>query len=210
VTVAVLPEPRASASGKVGLMARLIATVVAASAILGLAGGSYARTKVREEPLDTAKGAKLASRIPCDGVTNPEDQVKLVSAFSAGTVEREFRIDVYEDKYCKRMDLGFKCLQEGKALWKEEWSVNNSHPQGETGFYGLASCADEGLAAQSAAVQISKDPPQIVLSGWYREPGADPNAPWKQAVLKKLDSRWETYEFTDPAGGTARIELTRR
>ena len=68
----------------------------------------------------------------------------------------------------------------------------------------------EGLAAQSAAVQISKDPPQIVLSGWYRELGPDPKRPWKQAVLKKLDSRWETYEFTDPAGGTARIEITRR
>ncbi len=160
--------------------------------------------------MDPAKGAKLASRIPCDGVTNPEDQVKLVSTFSAGTVEREFRINVYEDKYCKRMDLGFKCLQEGKALWKEDWSVDNSHPQGETGFYGLASCADEGSAAQSAAVQISKDPPQIVLSGWYREPGPDTNRVWKQAVLKKLDSRWETYEFADPAGGTARIEITRR
>jgi hypothetical protein len=165
--------------------------------------------------LDSSKGAKLASRIPCDGVTNPEDQVKLVSAFSAGTVEREFRINVYEDKYCKRMDLGFKCLEPGYALWKEDWSVSNSHPQGETGFYGLASCG-EPSSAGAGAVQlrsgelVSKDPPQIVLSGSYREPGPDPNRPWKQAELKKVDSRWETYEFTDPAGGTARIELTRR
>jgi hypothetical protein len=196
-------------------MARLTAAVLATSAILGLAGGGYARTKVREEPLDTSKGAKLASRIPCDGVTNPEDQVKLVSTFSAGTVEQAFRINVYEDKYCKRVDLGFKCLQEGKALWKEDWSVDNSHPQGETGFYGLASCGEPSLAGAGAvqgrsAEQVSKDPPQIVLSGWYREPGPDPKRPWKQAVLKKLDSRWETYEFADPAGGTARIELTRR
>jgi hypothetical protein len=165
--------------------------------ILGLTAGGYARTKVREEPLDASKGA---SRIPCDGVTNPEDQVKLVSTFTAGTLERSFRINVYEDKYCKRMDLGFKCLQTGHALWKEDWSVTNSHPQGETGRYGLASCFEQG----------SKDAPQIVLSGWYREPGADPNQPWKQAVVKKLDSRWETYEFTDPNGGTARIEITRR
>jgi hypothetical protein len=196
-------------------MGRFIAGVLASCAILGLAAGGFARTKVREEPLDRAKGAKLSSRIPCDGVTNPEDQIKLVSTFSAGTVEREFRINVYEDKYCKRVDLGFKCLQEGKALWKEEWSVNNSHPQGEVGFYGLASCA-EPSSAGAGAVQgrsgdlVSKEPPQIVLSGWYREPGSDPNRVWKQAALKKLDSRWETYEFTDPAGGTARIELTRR
>jgi hypothetical protein len=190
-------------------MARLIA-IFTTCAIFGLAAGGYARTKIREEPLDPSKGAKLASRIPCDGVTDPEDQVSLVSAFSAGTLEREFRINVYEENYCKRGDLGFKCLKPGTALWKEEWSVNNSHPQGETGLYGLASCTEEGLAAQSAAVQISKEPPQIVLSGWYREPGADPNRPWKQAVLKKVDSRWETYEFTDPNGGTARVEISRR
>jgi hypothetical protein len=174
--------------------------ILASCAILGLAAGGFARTKVREEPLDPSKGAKLISRIPCDGVTNPEDQVKLVSTFSAGTLERSFRINVYEDKYCKRMDLGFKCLQTGRDLWKEEWSVDNSHPQGETGNYGLASCSEQG----------SKDAPQIVLTGWYRETGSDPNRPWKQAMVTKLDSRWETYDFADPNGGTARIEITRR
>ncbi len=108
------------------------------------------------------------------------------------------------------MDLGFKCLKPGRDLWKQEWSVENSHPQGEIGTYGLASCAEEGLAAQSAAAEISKEPPQIVLTGWYREAGSDPQRPWKQAELKKVASRWETYEFTDPDGGTARIEITRR
>jgi hypothetical protein len=180
-------------------MARHIA-ILASCAILGLAAGGYARTKVREEPLDPSKGAKLTSRIPCDGVTNPEDQVKLVSTFAAGTLERSFRINVYEDKYCKRMDLGFKCLEPGHALWKQEWSVENSHPQGESGVYGLASCSEQG----------SKSAPQIVLTGWYREAGSDPNRPWKQAVLKQVPSRWETYEFADPDGGTARIEITRR
>jgi hypothetical protein len=174
--------------------------ILTACSILGLAAGGYAGTKVREEPLDPSKGAKLASRIPCDGVTNPEDQVKLVSTFAAGKLERSFRIDVYEDKYCKRMDLGFKCLQPGHDLWKQEWSVVNSHPQGETGAYGLASCSEQG----------SKDAPQIVLTGWYREAGSDPKRPWKQAILKKLDSRWETYEFADPDGETARLEITRR
>src|SRR5271170_2685416 len=175
-------------------------TVLAFCAILGLAAGGSARTKVREEPLDPSKGAKLTSRIPCDGVTNPEDQVKLVSTFPAEKLERSFRIDVYEENYCKRMDLGFKCLEPGHALWKQEWSVLNSHPQGENGTYGLASCAAQG----------SKDAPQIVLTGWYREPGSDPNRTWKQVELKKLDSRWETYEFADPDGETARLEITRR
>jgi hypothetical protein len=192
------------------LMVRL--TVVAACAILGLGAGGYAKTKtkVREEALDPSKGMKLASRIPCDGVTNPEDQVNLTSTFSAGTLERSFRISVFEENYCKRMDLGFKCLKPGHDLWKEEWSVANSHPQGEIGTYGLASCAEEGLVAQSATAEISKEPPQIVLTGWYREDGSDPDRPWKQVELKKLPSRWDVYEFADPAGGTARVEITRR
>ena len=185
-------------------MARL-STILASCAILTLTAEGYARTKVREEPLDPSKGAKLASRIPCDGVTNPEDQIKLVSTFAPGNLERSFRINVYEDKYCQRMDLGFRCLQTGHALWKQEWSVVNSHPQGETGAYDLASCSEQGSFGQ-----ISKDAPQIVLTGWYREAGSDPNRPWKQAVVKKLDSRWETYEFTDPDGAAARIEITRR
>jgi hypothetical protein len=174
--------------------------ILASCAILSLAAGSYAGTKVREELLNPSKGAKLASRIPCDGVTNPEDQITLVSAFAPGKLERSFRINVYEDKYCKRMDLGFKCLQPGHDLWKQEWSVLNSHPQGETGYFGLASCTEQG----------SKDAPQIVLSGWYRDAGSDPKRPWIQAILKKLDSRWETYEFADGDGETARLEITRR
>jgi hypothetical protein len=190
-------------------MARLTA-VIASCAILALGAGGYARTKVREEPLDSSKGVKLASRIPCDGVTNPEDQVNLISTFSTGTVERSFRISVFEANYCKRMDLGFKCLERGQNLWKEEWSVANSHPQGEIGSFGLASCSTEGLAPQSATALIAKEPPQIVLTGWYREPGVDPDRPWKQATVNKVTSRWETYEFTDPAGGTARIEIARR
>lgn len=180
--------------------------IIASCALLGLAVGGSARTKEREDPLDSQKGAKLASRIPCDGATNPEDQIKLISTFSAGTVERSFRINVYEDRYCKHMDLGFKCLDPGHVLWKEEWSVTNSHPQGESGSFGLASCLEQG----GLAGQVLKEPPQIVLSGWYREPGPNPNRPWKQADIKKVASRWETYEFTDPAGGTARVEITRQ
>jgi hypothetical protein len=183
-------------------------TVVAASCVIfGLGAGGYGKTKVMEAPLDPSKGAKLASRIPCDGVTNPEDQVSLVSTFSQGNFERSFRINVYEDKFCKRMDLGFKCLQEGHARWKEEWSVEShkENPHPETGVYGLASCTEPATLEQS-----TKDAPQIVLTGWYREAGSDPKRPWIQTIVNKVASRWETYEFADPDGATARLEITRR
>jgi hypothetical protein len=184
--------------------------IFASCAILGLASGGHAKTKIREAPLDSSKGVKLASRIPCDGVTNPEDQIHLTSTFSTGTLERAFRINIFEETYCKRMDLGFKCLETGHNLWKEEWSVVNSHPQGEVGTYGLPSCAKPASATQMLAQPQSKEPPQIVLTGWFREPGSDPDRPWTQIQLNKVQSRWETYEFTDPEGGTARIEITRR
>jgi hypothetical protein len=190
-----------------------IPVVFASCAILSLAVGGFARTKIREEPLDPSKGAKLASRIPCDGVTNPEDQVKLIPTFAQGNMERAFRIDVYEDNYCKRGDLGFKCLQPGSGLWKQEWTVASSSP--ENGTYGLASCAEPGSHGQGSAELGSTKPgatdaPQIVLTGWYREAGTDPKRIWKQAAVKKIDSRWETYEFTDPDGTTARLEIDRR
>jgi hypothetical protein len=190
-------------------MARYTA-ILSSCTILGLAFGGYAKTKIHEAPLDSSKGAKLASRIPCDGATNPEDHINLTSTFSAGALERSFRINAFEETYCKRMDLGFKCLEAGHNLWKEEWSVLNSHPQGEIGTYGLPSCAEPASATQLLATPQSKEPPQLVLTGWFRAAGSDPNRPWTQAQLNKVSSRWETYEFTDPEGGTARIEITRR
>jgi hypothetical protein len=177
-------------------MARF-AGVVASCAILGLGTGGYARTHNREEPLDPAKGAKLSSRLPCDGATNPQDQINLTPTFSLGTLERSFRIDVFEDKYCKRMDLGFACLTPRHSLWKQEWSVDSSHPEGRS--YGLDSCSEWG----------SKDTPRYVLTGWYREGGPESKLPWKQAVVKQVPSRWEVFEFADPSGGTGRLEINR-
>src|SRR5580698_1885482 len=118
-------------------MARF-AGVVASCAILGLGTGGYARTHNREEPLDPSKGAKLSSRIPCDATTNPQDQINLTPTFSPGSWERSFRIDVFEDKYCKRMDLGFACLTPRRSLWKQEFLVDSTHPENRS--YGLDSC----------------------------------------------------------------------
>lgn len=180
-----------------------LAGVSGVIAILGLVSGGFAKSRPVEDPLDSTKGARLASRIPCDGATNPEELINLATTFSPGSWARSFRIDVFEDKYCKRGDLGFTCIQPGHTLWKKEWSVDSSSASttgSTTGSYGLPSCVDWG----------SKDTPQIVLTGWYKEGGFDPKLPWKQAEVKKVTSRWETYEFTDPNGETARVEINRR
>lgn len=160
-----------------------------------------------EAPLDPTKGVKLASRIPCDGATNPEDQVVLNTTFSGDGVPREFRISVFEDKFCKRGDLGWACVQPGHDAWKTEWLAASTIPHAVE-RYGLSSCEAWGYKAQ----------PQIVLTGWYKQPAPDEkNAKkdakkevWKQVEVKKVDSRWEIYEFTDPDGGTARVEIGRR
>ena len=83
------------------------------------------------------------------------------------------------------------------SFWKQEFSVDSSHP--ETRSYGLDSCYELG----------SKDAPQYVLSGWYRDGGPDSKLPWKQAMVKQITSRWEVFEFTDPNGGTGRVEINR-
>ena len=122
--------------------------------------------------------------------------------------ERPSGFRVFEDKYCKRGDLGWACVQPGHTLWKQEWSADSSVPSA-TGTFGLSSCAEWG----------SKEAPQVVLTGWYREPAVDKGSGdkkdekkriWKQVEVKKVNSRWETYQFTDPNGGTARVEIDRR
>jgi hypothetical protein len=177
--------------------------------------GFAANARTHEAPVDPSKGAKLASRIPCDGETNPEDQLVLDPTFSAGGMERAFRIELFEKDYCKRVDLGFGCVQPGHNHWKREWVVESAQAArrgapGESvvrdsqsanpqrGFIGLASCAAWG----------SKDPADYVLSGWYRETG-DKKALWKQAEIKRVSPSMESYEFADPSGGTARLEIVR-
>jgi hypothetical protein len=181
-----------------------LSVLFASGAMLCLGMAGYARIRgPKEAPVDSTIGVKLASRIPCDGATNPEDQVNLATSFSPGGWQRQFRIEVYEDKFCKRGDLGWACVQPGHLLWKQEWSADSSVPTG-IGSFGLSSCEEQG----------SKEPPQIVLTGWYKQVDADPKEEkkelWKQVEVKKVASRWETYEFTDPNGGTARVEIDRR
>ncbi len=186
-------------------MARF-APAFSVAAIVFLGSGAYATIlhhNPKEAPVDSTLGVPLKSRIPCDGATNPEDQVGLTTTFSPGGWEREFRIEVYEDKYCKRGDLGWACVQPGHVQWKQEWSADSTVSTAAS-TYGLSSCETWG----------SKDKPQIILTGWYKETTGDKKIDekevWKQVEVKKVASRWETYEFTDPKGGTAQVQIDRR
>jgi len=177
-----------------------LSAVVASFAILGLGAGAYARAHVADEPLDPSKGLSLSSRIPCDGSTNPQDEISLATTFSPGGWERSFRINEFDEKYCKRMDLEFVCLMPGKtSRWRQGWSSVSSLPPG-VGKVGLDSCYKHGL----------KDAPKYLLTGWYKEGGPDPKLPWKQAPVKQVSSKPDVYEFVDPNGGTARLEINRR
>jgi hypothetical protein len=171
---------------------------VASLAILGLAIGGYARSHRDDQPIDPSKGARLSSRIPCDGSTNPEDEISLAATFSPGGWERSVKLQEFDAKYCKRIDLGFACLMPGHDRWRREWSSDSSRPA-TTGKYGLDSCYTWG----------SKDVPQYLLTGWYKEGGPESKLPWKQAVVKQVSSKPEIYEFADPQGGTVRLAIER-
>jgi hypothetical protein len=179
-------------------MTRLSA-VVASLAILGLGAGAYARAHAADEPLDPSKGVSLSSRFPCDGSTNPQDEISLAATFSTGGWERSFSINEYDEKYCKRGDLVFTCLMPGHTTWRQKWSGDSSRPAVVKNV-GLDTCYKRGL----------KDTPKYLLTGWYKEGGPDPKLPWKQAAVKQVSSKPDVYELADPNGGTARLEINRR
>jgi hypothetical protein len=176
-----------------------LSAVVATFAILGLGAVAYGRAHAAHEPLDPSKGASLSSRIPCDGSTNPQDEMSLAAAFSPGGWERSFSIDQFEEKYCQTGDLEFVCLKPGHSTWRQKWSTGSSGPAGVKKV-GLDSCYKHGL----------KDPPKYLLTGWYKEGASDSKLARKQAAVKQVSSNPEVYEFADPNGGTARLEVNRR
>ncbi len=174
--------------------------VVGCCAVLCLGAIAYARSHAVDEPLDPSKGVSLSSRFPCDGSTNPQDEISLAATFSPAGWERSFKINEFDEKYCKRMDLEFVCLMPGKtSRWRQGWSIDSAHPAA-VGKVGLDSCYRHGL----------KDAPKYLLTGWYKEGGPDPKLPWKQMAIKQVSSTPEVYEFADPKGGTARLEISRR
>ena len=171
---------------------------IAAFLVVALGAGVYARQHRPEDLMDAVKGVRIAGRLPCDGATNPREDVRLVTTFSPGGWERTFHLDEFESRYCRYVDLYFFCVKHGSDRWRNDWAADSTRPP-ESARYWLSACT--ALEA--------KDAPQYILSGWYKE-GAGGKLPWKQAALKQVSASPEIYEFTDANGGTGRIEIRRR
>lgn len=175
-------------------------TVVLATLTVGvLAAGIFSRSHNAYDQVDKVQGVRIASRIPCDGSTNPQEDVKLVTTFSPGGWQRSFHLDVFESQYCKYLDLYFFCVMHGHDHWRHEWEQSSQGTPGSSRYW-LRSCSIWG----------SKDGMDYILSGWYQEGPADKKLPWKQAAVKQVSASPEVYEFTDSNGGTARVEIERR
>jgi|HubBroStandDraft_1064217.scaffolds.fasta_scaffold00711_14 hypothetical protein len=173
--------------------------VLASLAVVGLAAGVYARSHHAEDLVDRVQGVRIASRLPCDGATNPQEEVKLETTFSPGGWQRSFHLDVFESQYCKRLDLYFFCVVHGHERWKHEWAQDSQGTPGPARYW-IDACSKWG----------SKDAQEYILSGWYREGPADRKLPWKQAAIKQVSAAPEIYEFADSNGGTARVEINRK
>jgi hypothetical protein len=153
------------------------------------------------EPVDPAKSAPLHSRIPCDGFGSPEDLLRLHATYSAGGSDREFVVSRYHTERCE-VDVKWKCLHHEKAGWRDVWSAPNTEPSAQA-LVPIGACYEWG----------SNVPAQYVLSGWYQENPPDgksaSKAIWRQVPVKQVSAQPEVYEFADPNGGTARLEITR-
>ncbi len=156
----------------------------------------YARNPSKSDVLDINQSVKFASNIPCDGATNPQQEIILDAHFSPEGGARKFIVDNYQDESC-RADIGIKCFKHVPAGWRDDLIVSADGAS----HYWLNSCRTHG----------SKDPAQYTLSGWYKDGAAkNKKLPWKQAPLKQVSTQPEVYQFTSPDGGTARVEIRRR
>jgi hypothetical protein len=159
---------------------------------------SDARSRHQDPDIDGSQTVRLVSRIPCDGYTAPEDHASVKAAFSDGGWERSFQVMTFRKATCK-VDLKVKCVGSQPDGWREEWSIRSSAAE-RTGNLSLTSCYEWG----------QKEPAQHMLVGWYQEGGPDRKLPWKQAAVKQVSTNPDVFEFSDPKGGTARLEITRR
>jgi len=148
------------------------------------------------EPLDPAKGAQLHSRLPCNGDSAPEDLLRIQTTFSPGAAAREFLINRYEVDKCS-VETMFQCWHKQRIVWRQVWSAESITPPAKA-LVPIDSCYEWGRS----------DPAQYVLSGWFNQ-GSDSKPNWQQVPLKQVSSQPEIYEFTDPAGATARLEINR-
>jgi hypothetical protein len=117
--------------------------------------------------------------------------------FPSGAWAREFVVSRFQDEGCK-VDVKVKCLHKEKAGWRDVWSAANLQPS-----------AHAMLPLSSCYTWASTEAAQYVLSGWNQEGASDPKLAWHQATVKQVSAEPEVYEFTDPKGGTARLEIKR-
>jgi hypothetical protein len=148
-------------------------------------------------PLDPAKSAPLHSRLKCDGYGSPEDLLRIQVTYSPGAWAREFVVSRFQTDKCG-VETMFQCWHKPRAGWHEVWSAANVETSTRA-LVPISSCDTWGAT----------EPAQYVLSGWYQEGAADPKLAWKQATVKQVSAEPEVYEFTDPNGGTARLEIGR-
>ena len=149
------------------------------------------------QPLDPDKSVPLHSRLKCDGYGSPEDLLRIQVTYSPGAWAREFEVNQFDTDKCG-VETMFQCWHKPRAGWHNVWSAANEQPAARA-MVPLSACHEWG----------STEAAQYVLSGWYQEGAANPKLAWKQAPVKQVSSEPELYEFTDPNGGTARLEITR-
>ena len=157
----------------------------------------FGRGHPSREPVDQAQSIPLHSRIPCDGQTAPNDNVSVQATFASGDWAREFVVSRFQKDACE-IDLKVKCLHHEKEGWRDVWWAASEQPSTNS-TVPLGSCYAWG----------SSEPAQYIVSGWYKEGAAGSKLEWQQAPIKQVSSRPEVFEFTDPKGGTARLEINR-
>jgi hypothetical protein len=148
------------------------------------------------DPVDPAKGVALHSRLPCDGQGAPEDLLRVKASFSAGGAVREFAVSQYGTDKCS-VETMFQCWHKRRDGWHDVWSVANVEASSRA-LVPVSSCNAWG----------STEPAKYVLSGWYQG-GSESKPVWKQVPVKQFSTLPEVYVFTDPNGGTARVEIAR-
>ena len=107
----------------------------------------------KQDPIDPAKGAKLQSRLRCDGYGAPEDLIRIKASYSSSAWAREFVLSRYHDYKCE-LDVKGKCLHKIKEGWRDVWTASNQQPSAHA-LLPLSSCYQWG----------SSELAQYVLSG---------------------------------------------
>ena len=117
--------------------------------------------------------------------------------FSPAGGLREFTVGQFHNERCE-VNVKVRCLHKEKEGWRDYWTASSAD-----------AAVNPVLAIPSCYEWGSDAPAQVILTGWYKPADANSKTPWMQAAVKQLSSTPEIYEFTDPTGATARLEIRR-